>query len=458
MASSDGFSHSPEKVERIVTSNRKIITQIPVPESLPILKKMYILESRSMHGQLPLIWHKAKNFNVYDKWGNKWIDFTSTIFVANAGHGNSHIIKTVKKALSEPLFHTYNYANEYRINYLDYLIENTPKNFEKAYLISAGTESTEAVMKFMRLNGLKRNKGRGIITLSGSYHGRTLGAEMAGGSMVYDEWVSANDIDLFKIDYPDSEIINEENGYQHFYYQIGELKKQKKDFISNLSGILFETYQGWSARFLPISYVKAAEQFCKENDILLAFDEMQAGFGRTGPLFGYMHYDVTPDLICCGKGASSGFPLSLVLGKTEVMDLPNVGSMSSTNSGNPISCAAGLANFQEIKSKKLLERSTNLGHYFHKKLNTLKNKYKEVIRYVEGKGMVASLIFINDKNKKLSLFCDEVAFRCFQRGLLVVHTGRESIKLAPPLTISKSALNEGINVIDEVLSKILNKG
>ena len=117
MASSDGFSHTPEIVEQINSKNRQIKTKLPVPESIPMLKKMYSLESRSMHGQLPLIWDKAKNFNVYDKWGNKWIDFTSTIFVANAGHGNKHITKTVKKTLLKPLFHTYNYANELRINY-----------------------------------------------------------------------------------------------------------------------------------------------------------------------------------------------------------------------------------------------------------------------------------------------------------------------------------------------------
>ena len=237
----------------------------------------------------------------------------------------------------------------------------------------------------------------------------------------------SNDSDLYKIDYPDPSLVNEKNGYQHFYDQINQLEKQNKNFISNLSGILFETYQGWSARFLPNTYVKAAEEFCKNNKILLAFDEMQAGFGRTGPLFGYMHYDVIPDLICCGKGASSGFPLSLVLGKAEVMDLPNVGSMSSTNSGNPISCAAGLANFQEIHSKNLLDKATNLGLHFHKRLNSLKNKYSEIIKHVDGKGMVASLIFLNDKNEKLSLLCDKIAFKCFQRGLLVVHTGRESL-------------------------------
>ena len=115
MASSNGFSHIPEQVEKIVTKNRKIITKIPVPESVPILRKMYSLESRSMHGQLPLVWDKAKNYNVYDQWGNKWIDFTSTIFVANAGHGNNAIIKKVRDSLSKPLLHTYNYANQVEV-------------------------------------------------------------------------------------------------------------------------------------------------------------------------------------------------------------------------------------------------------------------------------------------------------------------------------------------------------
>ena len=104
MATSDGFSHSPEIVELINTTHRQIKTKLPVPESVPMLKKMYSLESRSMHGQLPLIWDKAKNFNVFDKWGNKWIDFTSTIFVSNAGHGNKHITKIVKNLTEyEPL-------------------------------------------------------------------------------------------------------------------------------------------------------------------------------------------------------------------------------------------------------------------------------------------------------------------------------------------------------------------
>ena len=151
-----GFSHSPIEVDKISTNFRTIKTAIPVPESIPIIEQMYKLESRAMHGQLPLIWDKADGFQVYDKWGNKWLDFTSTIFVANAGHSNEKIVKALKKTLDKPLMHTYTYASKERVNYLNYLIENTPSQFEKAFLLSAGTEATEAALKLMRLNGKKQ--------------------------------------------------------------------------------------------------------------------------------------------------------------------------------------------------------------------------------------------------------------------------------------------------------------
>ena len=452
MALSYGFSHKPKIVQKIKTKNRNIITKLPVPESIPFLSKMYALESKSMHGQLPVIWNKAKNFNVFDKWGNKWIDFTSTIFVANAGHGNSKIVNGVLDLLNKPLIHTYNYANEPRINYLEYLIKNTPKQFEKAYLVSAGTESTEAVMKFIRLFGEKKNRGKGIITIEGSYHGRTLGAEMAGGKKDHENWITAKDKQLYKMGYPEHHM-SKKDGKDFFYFQIKKVLDKHKIDVNHLSGFFFETYQGWSARFLPLGFVQEAKRFCKENNLLLAFDEMQSGFGRTGKLFGYMHYDVEPDLICCGKGASSGFPLAFVIGKKYIMDLPPVGSMSSTNSANPICCQAGYFNFKEINDKDLIKRSYELGIYFHHLLSNLKVKHNNVLKFVEGKGLVASLIFYDDKRKPLTKLCDQIAMECFYRGLLVVHTGRESIKLAPPLTISKDALKEGVNVIKDVLRK-----
>ena len=139
-----GFSHNPKRVSKVSTRYRNIQTSIPVPESIPLLENAYDLESRSMHGQMPIIWDRAEGFQVYDQWGNVWIDFSSTIFVANAGHGNPRIIEALKRVLQKPLLHTYTYTSSERIAYLKLLIDKTPKQFEKAFLVSAGTEATEA--------------------------------------------------------------------------------------------------------------------------------------------------------------------------------------------------------------------------------------------------------------------------------------------------------------------------
>ena len=138
----NNFSQSPVDTKSIKTKFRTINTLIPVPESIDILNKMYKYESNSMYGQMPIIWDKADDFQVYDCWGNKWIDFTSTIFVSNAGHGNKKIVEELTKQLiSHYSIHTY--PNIERINYLEYLIKNTPDHIEKAFLLSSGTEATK---------------------------------------------------------------------------------------------------------------------------------------------------------------------------------------------------------------------------------------------------------------------------------------------------------------------------
>ena len=131
------FSLKPIDVEHVETNFRKIKTKLPVPQSVELLKKIEDLETRAMHGQLPLIWDRAEGFQVYDKWGNIWLDFTSTIFVANSGHANKRIISGLKKLLDKPLLHTYTYLSTERLDYLNYLINNTPSQFEKAFLLSA---------------------------------------------------------------------------------------------------------------------------------------------------------------------------------------------------------------------------------------------------------------------------------------------------------------------------------
>jgi 4-aminobutyrate aminotransferase-like enzyme len=455
-----GFSHVPKEVKRIKTKYRSIVTKIPVPESLPILERVYETESHSMHGQLPIIWDRAEGVQVYDSWGNKWLDFSSTIFVTNAGHGNKRIVEALNKVINKPLLHTYTFTSPERFEYLNYLIENTPKQFEKAFLLSAGTEATEATLKLMRLNGIKLGKKKGgILCFEGNWHGRTLGAQMMGWNPSQKEWIGYLDPNIYHLPFPypwKSEAI--QNPRKFFRDSIRELIETKNiNPRTDLCGIMMETFQGWGAVFYPKEFVQEVALFAKENDLLLTFDEMQAGFGRTGELFGYMNYGVEPDLLACGKGASSSLPLAIVLGRKEIMDLPGIGSMSSTHSANPLVCAAGLANLQALIEDGMIPNSKKLGVVFHEKLSLLQKKHSNYISSIQGTGLLAAVIFTDSNKKPLSELCDLISEKCLQTGLLVVHTGRESIKLAPPLVINEEELLEGVEAFSNAVEDSINE-
>ncbi len=448
------FSLIPTTVKKVSTKYRKIVTQIPVPESLAFFSDLEKYESSAMHGQLPVVWDRAEGFQIYDCWGNQWLDFTSTIFVTNAGHGNPYIIRELCKSLSKPLLHTYTYASAERVAYLKYLIQNTPPQFEKAFLLSAGTEATECALKLMRMYALKKMKRRGgVISFEGNWHGRTLGAQMLSFNPTQKEWIGYQDPNIYHLPFPypwRQEAIEDPERY--FRQNIEKLISEKGlEPEKDLCGFMLETFQGWGAVFAPQAYVQEVARFAVENGMLLAFDEMQAGFGRTGKLFGYMHYNVEPDILCCGKGVSSSLPLSVVLGSKEIMDLPEIGSMSSTHSANPMVCAAGKANLEFILTEGLIDKSRYLGEIFHDGLQRIKKCFPKIISNVLGKGLLAAVHFNNSKGDPLVNLANRVCEKTMQKGLLVVCTGRETIKLAPPLTINVEALNEGLSVFEEAI-------
>jgi 4-aminobutyrate aminotransferase-like enzyme len=449
------FSREPVEVPKVETKYRLIKTKLPCPGTEEILADIEKYESRSMQGQYPIVWEKAKGECVFDLAGNRWIDFTSTIFVTNTGHGNEAITAAVKEVLDKPLFHTYAYANRHRRDYLKYLIENTPENFEKGFLLSAGTESTEAAVKLIRLNAQKNSKKPVIICIEGNWHGRTMGAQFLSSNKSQKAWIGHEEPHIIHIPFPYKENVSEEEGAQFLQTTLEKkLAEKNLDIKTDIAGFMLETFQGWGACYYPKSYVQEIEKVCKANNILLCFDEMQAGFGRTGKMFGYQNYDVTADLVCLGKGMGGGFTISGVLGSAEVMDLPDVGDMSSTHSANPIGCEAGLAVMKEIVEKDLVGRSAQFGEVFHQRLTEIKEKYSNRVQTINGTGLLAAIIF-HDNGNPNGPFASKVAERCLHKGLLVVHTGRESIKLAPPLTIEKDAMLEGLDVLEESIKEIL---
>ena len=456
------FSHEPREVPFVRTRFRNIQTRLPAPESLPVLRDLEKYECRSMHGQYPVVWDRASNFQVWDRAGNCWIDFTSTIFVANAGHANPEIKKALKSIIEHDLLHSYTFATQIRADYLKKLIEFVPEPFEKAFLLSSGTEATECAIKLIRMWGKENGKSRGgIISFEDSMHGRTMGAQMLGGNPDSRSWIGFDDPNIHRLPFPYPWYMVEKgknvDGAELFERDVKELLQSKNiNKEQDISGFIIESYIGWGAVFFPKDYIEALVEFARDNNIIVCFDEIQGGFGRTGKLFAYQHYGVEPDLICCGKGMSSSLPLSAVIGRPTIMDIPEIGSMSSTHSAHPLSCAAGLANIGVIEKQDLVSEAARKGDILFKKLYEIQKTYPKRIRYSMGKGLVAALLFYDpDTGLADGTTASRICERAMQKGLLLVHTGRESIKLGPPLTIPDEALVEGLDVLDESTREII---
>lgn len=406
------FSRVSEVVPLVNTRNRSIRSMIPAPGTGKILERLDRVESRSMHGQLPIVWSSAFEATVLDICSNMFIDFTSGIFVANVGHRNLAVVNALRRTADIDCLHSYSFATMIRAEYLERL--TAWARFEKAFLLSSGTEATEAALKLMRMNGAKTGR-RKIVCLQGAFHGRTMGAQLMGKP---DAWTASD---------PD----------------ISHVNTGQNISLIDAAGVMIEAYEGWSAKFHDREVVRAIATVCKTQDTLLCFDEMQSGFGRTGKKFGFEHYGVRPDLVCVGKGMGGGFPVSGVLGSAAVMDLPEVGNMSSTHSANPLACAAGLAVLDEIDRLDLVNQADLKGAVMLGALVKALPGYT-----INGMGLVAAVIFPSAE------FASQVAYRCYQKGLLVVHTGRESVKIGPPLVIGMDALVEGVQVFCDAVHEI----
>jgi len=439
----------PIPVKFIETKNRRICTQIPVPESISILKQLQEVEPRSMRGQPLVVWDHAEGVNIYDKWGNKWLDLSSGVLVANAGHSRKEIINAIIEQAEHGLIHNYVFPSEIRLKCIKKILEFCPTYFKKVFLLTTGSETTECALKLTRTWGhLKGGKSKNVfITFENSFHGRTLGAQMMGGIPKLKEWIINHDPEIIQVPFPDG-FYNENTSFDLFE----ETLSKNGIFPENVCGVMTETYQGGGADFLPKDYAQKLRKWCNEAEALLIFDEIQAGFGRTGKKFGYMHYDVEPDLICVGKGISSGLPLSAIIGKPEIMDLYPPGSMTSTHTGNPICCASVIANIEVIEKEKLVENAEKVGIVMHKRLKEIVERYS-IAGVCHGKGLVAGLQIVKPKTKipdldKALLICKNLV----ENGIMVFSpVGKSTVKICPPLCITEEQILEAMDVLENVV-------
>lgn len=450
------YNRQPVDVPKIDTKFRKIKTALPVPESMEIIEQLEKYEPISMSGQPPIIWDKAEGFQIHDKWGNKWLDWSSGVLIANAGHAHPKIIKALEEEVESKLISTYVFYYEKRAELVDLLQQDAPEGLDKVFLLSTGSEATENAIKLARTYGVKKGgkEKHVIVSFSNAFHGRTLGAQLAGGSPALKEWIINIDPGFVNVSFPD-EFFQEDTSFDLFLNTLRELGVDPK----NVAGVISESYQGAGPFFMPKEYAKKLEAFCRENDALLIMDEVQSGFGRTGKWFTYEHYDIKPDLIACGKGISSSLAISAVIGRNDVMDMYAPGSMTSTHSASPLPVVSAIANIKALKSEKMTENAAELSDTLRNGLLAIQKKHPEQIAFVTSLGLVAGLQIVKANTKDGD---KETAYKinegCFQKGLLMfapVGVGGMCVKIAPPLMITKEALEDGIKVLDEVCDEVL---
>ncbi len=292
----------------------------------------------------------------------------------------------------------------------------------------------------------------GIVSFEGDFHGRTLGAQLVGGIPALKEWIVNLDPDMHQVPFPDGFRVTD-TSFEVFLRTL-EGKGVGPDRVA---GIVMETFQGGSAAFAPKAYLQAMTRWCREHNILLAFDEVQAGFGRSGRFFAFEHYGVVPDLICCGKGISSSLPLSAVIGRPELLDQYGPADLTNTHGGNPVCCAAALASLKKIRTGGLTENARETGAVLHRGLAEIAARHRDVIGAVMGCGLVAGLhMVVRGSTLPDGELAFAVAEKAVQKGLLMfapVGVGGATVKICPPLTISREAVQDGLDALSEAISE-----
>lgn len=451
------YDLTPVEVPQVQTKYRTIKTKIPVPESLPIFEALKESEPQSMLGQPPVIWHSAEDVVVSDKWGNRWLDWSSCVLVANAGHGRKEIKDALRETIDQGLLATYVFVHEKRAELCKMLQQLAPKPDDyTVFILSTGAEATENCIKLAKTYAFEKYgpSKKYFVSFERAFHGRTMGAQLAGGIEGLKTWMVDRDQTFVQVPFPDG-YITEDTSFDSFLNTIAAKGIKPEE----IAGVMTESYQGGGADFLPVEYAQKLEKFCRANDIVLIFDEVQAGFGRSGKMFSFEHYGITPDLIPCGKGISSSLPISAVIGRRDIMALYAPGSMTSTHSASPLPTAAAIANLKLILNEHLVENSAKMGDILQPELARIRAKYPDVLGVLYGKGLVAGIRVVKPGTKEPDGdTAHKINVACMQKGLLMfspVGTGSACLKIAPPLTIKEDALRESIQVFEEAVDEIL---
>jgi 4-aminobutyrate aminotransferase len=436
----------------------KLVVRPPGPRAREIVKKDSERISQSYTRYYPLVVESGHECIVKDVDGNEYIDFNSGLACLNVGHCHPKIVKAIKSQCDKFL----HYANtdfyyEQTVNLAEKLFDVTPGNFQKrVHFANSGAEALETAIKLSKWHTRKHQ----FIAFVGGFHGRTCGATSLTASKPtqrrhYFPLLSG----ITHVPYPYCYRCPFGLSYPECNYRcvdfIDDQVLQKYIPPEEVAGFVFEPIQGEGGYVVPPpDYFMRLKKLADKYGLLFIADEVQSGIGRTGRWFAIDHWKIEPDILCAAKSLASGLPLSATISRARLMDWEG-GTHASTFGGNPLACAAASAVFDVIKEEKLLENAERQGNYIMKWLADIKEE-REIVGDVRGKGLMIGVEFVKDKQSK-TVGADqvrEVMLRCWRRGVAIVTCGVSTLRLIPPLTITRELVDNSLEIIGDVIKEV----
>ncbi|MDW3630230.1 MAG: aspartate aminotransferase family protein [Nitrososphaeraceae archaeon] len=376
----------------------------------------------NLYQRFPINISKGKGAIVWDVSGNEYIDCMGGYGVALIGHCNDRVVNAIKNQSEKLITCHMSIYNNVRLEFLEKMSKISPKKLSKIFFSNSGAESTEAALKFSR----KFTGKSGIIAMSGGYHGKTFGAL----SVTHNEKYRKSFQPLLE-------------GVKFVPYS--NPSKIEESLDDSIGTVIIEPIQGETGIIVPSDGVlQQIRKICDQNNLVLIFDEIQSGLGRTGKMWAGEHWSTTPDIMCLAKGIAGGLPMGLTLCKPEILDAMKVGEHSSTFAGNPLSCSAGIATIESIIEENLVENAEKVGNIFKNGLFQLKENHR-IVRDVRGLGLMLAL--------ELRFDIKDILFDGIKEGLLMLYSGRNIIRLLPPLVLDEGKVAKTLSIMDKLLTK-----
>lgn len=376
----------------------------------------------TMYQRFPITLSRGKGAKLWDNADKEYIDCMGGYGVALVGHCNDRVVNAIKEQAEKLITCHMSIYNDVRLDFLKKFSSIAPQHLSKIFFSNSGAEAVEAALKFSR----KYTGKHGIVSTNGGYHGKTFGAL----SVTFNEKYRKSFMPLL-------------DGVKFAPY--GDITKLEESIDETIGTVILEPIQGETGIFVPPEgYLQQVRKICDKYNLVLIFDEIQSGLGRTGKMWAGEHYDTVPDIMCLAKGIAGGIPMGLTVCKKEIIDIIKIGEHSSTFAGNPIACAAGSATIDSLVEDNLVYNAGKMGNYFMDGLLSLKEKHK-IIRDVRGKGLMLAA--------ELRFDVKDVLMDSLQNGLIMLYSGRNILRLLPPLVMDESMISKSLEIMDLLFTK-----